>query len=84
MNSANSQPLAMRLLRGLARRVAAVISECRYAHRTMNALRTAPDNYALRPDSAPDTYGEFLYRTSGVLLHEPSASARAHGSFRPR
>jgi hypothetical protein len=32
-----------------------------------------------QPDSAPQTYGEFLFRTSGPLLHEPSATARLSG-----
>jgi hypothetical protein len=83
MNSANGQMPAVGFLKGLARKVAAVIGECRYAQRRMMALRTAPDRYAARPDSAPDTYAEFLYRTSGMLLHEPSARARERGSLRP-
>ncbi len=28
------------------------------------------------PDRVPDTYAEFMYRTSGLLAHEPPARAR--------
>jgi hypothetical protein len=62
---------------GTARKVAAVIAECHHAQHRMIELATAPDRYLFRPDAAPDTYAEFLYRTSGVLRHEPSARARA-------
>jgi hypothetical protein len=64
-------------LRGLARRILAVIAECNYAQRRMVELATAPDRYLFNPDVPPATYDEFLYRTSGVLRHEPSARARA-------
>jgi hypothetical protein len=42
----------------------------------MTELATAPDRYSLNPDRAPDTYAEFLFRTSGLLRHEPPARAR--------
>jgi hypothetical protein len=61
----------------LARRVAAVIREMNDAHRRMTALCTAMDRQMAHPDVAPDTYREFLVRTSGVLIHEPSARRRA-------
>jgi hypothetical protein len=77
MNSANSQALALRPRKGLLRRIADVLAECRYAQNRMAVLRSAPDRYATHPDEAPDTYAEFLFRTSGVLMHEPSARARA-------
>ena len=64
-------------IRGLARRIAAVIAECAYAQRRMAELATAPDRYLFEPDAAPETYAEFMYRTSGLLRHEPSARARA-------
>ena len=61
------------------RRIADIVAECNYAQRRMLALRTSPDAY--RPDrsQAPDDYAEFLFRTSSALLHEPTASGRAHG-----
>ena len=71
-------------MKGLARRIAAVFAECAEAQRRMAMLRSAPDRYAPRPAKAPDTYAEFLFRTSGVLLHEPPASARKDGSLRSR
>jgi hypothetical protein len=64
-------------IRSFARRICAVIAECNYAQRRMAELSTAPDRYLFDPDAAPATYTEFLYRTSGLLQHEPSARARA-------
>lgn len=84
MNSADSRRQRFRRMRGLARKLAAVISECRYAQRRMAVLRTSPDTYSTSPDTAPDTYAEFLFRTSGMLMHEPSAQARSGGATRPR
>ena len=77
-------PAHLRLgrIRGLARRIGAVIAECAYAQRRMAELATAPDRYFFEPDAAPETYAEFLYRTSGVLQHEPSARARARSHAR--
>jgi hypothetical protein len=56
-----------------------IISECRYAQRRMIQLSYAPDRYVPQPGRVPDTYAEFLFRTSGPLAHERSARARAHG-----
>jgi hypothetical protein len=81
MNSANGLSPTHGFLRGLVRKLAAVVEECRYAQRKMAVLRTAPDMYSARPDAAPDTYAEFLFRTSGLLLHEPPARARGRGSL---
>lgn len=64
-------------MRRLAGRVAAAVAECNDAARLMAVLTTAPDHYVFRSDTVPDTYAEFLYRTSGLLVHEPSARARA-------
>lgn len=75
MNQSAQQPVGR--IRRLARGICAVIAECNYAQRRMVELRTAPDRYLFEPDAAPATYAEFLYRTSGVLRHEPSARARA-------
>ena len=61
------------------RRVADLVAECNYAQRRMLALRTAPDAYLIDPDKAPDDYAEFLFRTSTVVLHEPTAAGRGHG-----
>ena len=80
MSSAN----VIRILSRIVRKVAAVIEECWYAQRRLDALRTGPDHYSDRPNAAPDTYAEFMFRTSGVLLHEPSARRRARGALTPR
>jgi hypothetical protein len=40
-------------------------------------VMAAPDRYVFRRASLPDTYEEFLFRTSGPLRHEPPARARA-------
>jgi hypothetical protein len=63
----------------MVRRVADIIAECRYAERRMAALRMSPDSYLMAPQGAPDTFGEFLFRTSGPLLHELSAGRRGTG-----
>jgi hypothetical protein len=60
----------------LARRLLDAIRECNAAQRRMTAISTAPDRYSAHPDAAPDTYAEFLFRTSGLLLHEPPARTR--------
>jgi hypothetical protein len=80
MNSANGQPPALSFLQGLTRKIAAVLAECHYAQRRMAVLRTAPDRQAFQPNVPPDSYAEFLFRTSGVLTREPSADARDHGA----
>ena len=59
--------------------VADFVAECNYAQRRMFALRTAPDLYLANRDKTPDDYAEFLFRTSSTMLHEPTASGRAHG-----
>jgi hypothetical protein len=67
------------VLRAISRRVTAFIAECNDAHRRLAVLRLSPDRYALQPDQAPDTYHEFLFRTSGPLAREPSAAERTLG-----
>jgi hypothetical protein len=67
------------VVRAMARRVAAVIAECNYAQRRMTMRRTSPDRYLVPPRGAPDTYEEFLFRTSGPLPHEPPAAGRSLG-----
>ena len=63
-------------LRRLVGKVAAVVGEMNEAQRRMIVLRTAQDRYLLNSHEGPDTYHEFLARTSGPLLHEPAASRR--------
>ena len=71
-----------RLTAGAARifkRIANVVAECDYAQRRSFAIMTTPDSYLTDRDHAPDTYAEFLFRTSGGLLHEPASAQRTHG-----
>lgn len=65
----------------LLRRVARTISDMNYAQRRVATLNSAPDRVAPDAAKAPDTYAEFLYRTSGLLMHEPSAAHRARGQL---
>jgi hypothetical protein len=60
----------------VAGKLADAVREMNEAQRLMLVLRTATDRYVANPGAAPDTYDEFLARTSGVLLHEPSARKR--------
>jgi hypothetical protein len=66
----------------VAGKVADTVREMNEAQRRMLVLRTATDRYIENPGAAPDTYGEFLARTSGVLLHEPSARRRTRKARR--
>jgi hypothetical protein len=59
------------------RRIAAIVAECDYAQRRLLALRTSPDAYLTDRDQAPEDYPEFLFRTSGLLMHEQAATGRA-------
>jgi hypothetical protein len=74
MNQADQhQPDAFRRI---VRRIGSVLAECAYAQRRMAQLAAAPDRYLPAPDAPPDSYAEFLFRTSGPLRHEPAASHR--------
>jgi len=78
----NQNTTLARLTTGAARifqRIANVVAECDYAQRRWFAIMTTPDSYLTDRDHAPDTYAEFLFRTSGGLLHEPASAQRAHG-----
>jgi hypothetical protein len=59
------------------RRIAAIVAECNYAQQRLLALRTNPDAYLADRDHAPDDYAEFLFRASGMLMHEPTAAGRS-------
>lgn len=65
----------------MLRRLVSVLAEIRYAQRRVAVLAAAPDRHLPNSHRAPSTYAEFLYRASGPLLHEPSASRRARGQF---
>jgi hypothetical protein len=44
-------------------------------------MARACDRYLDRPGQPPQTYGEFLARTAGPLLHGPSAATRRAGQM---
>ncbi len=67
------------VIRGLARRIAAVVAECRHAQRRMAVLHASPERYLPHAGCAPGTYQEFLFWTSGLLAHEPTAASRLAG-----
>ena len=62
-------------------RVLAVVADLNRAQRRATVLSLACDRYLDRPGQPPQTYGEFLARTAGPLLHEPSAAARRAGQM---
>jgi hypothetical protein len=66
-----------RSIRRVALKVREIVAECAYAQRRMADLASAPDRYLFDQDAAPDTYAEFLFRTSAGLRHEPPARCRA-------
>jgi len=77
-----AKPATVRTALGrLGQRVAMIIAECNYAQQRVATLRMTPDAYLDNRDKAPADYAEFLFRTSGALLHEPGAARRANGQF---
>ena len=71
---------AARSVRQITRRLLALLSDWAYAQRKLAELRLAPEQYVLKTNLPPRDYAEFLYRTSGVLRHEPPARARTRCS----
>jgi hypothetical protein len=69
-------------VRHAAGKLADAVREMNEAQRLMLVLRNAPDRYVADPGATPDTYDEFLARTYGPLLHEPSARRRSRGARR--
>jgi hypothetical protein len=63
-------------VRRVAGKLADTVREMNEAQRLMLVMRTATDRYVEGPHAAPDTYDEFLARTSGLLRHEPPARKR--------
>ena len=68
-------------VRGAARRIAVAITEMNQAQRKIAVLGASPDRYLPGGAKAPDTYAEFLFRTSGPLLREPAADRRRRGEL---
>ncbi len=67
-------------VRRAARAVADTIAECNRAQRRMAEIQLSPDRFMLDGGAKPpDDYAEFLFRTSGLLAHEPPADKRFSG-----
>ncbi|HEX5190562.1 MAG TPA: hypothetical protein VFW16_13530 [Streptosporangiaceae bacterium] len=64
---------------GAMKRLVELIRELNYWQRRAAILSMAPDRYLPHPDRAPESFSEFLARTSGPLLREPSFKARLAG-----
>jgi hypothetical protein len=62
-----------------ARRFGSVIAEVHRQQQRLTKIYQSTDHYLPNSDAAPATYSEFLARTRGALLHEPSARARLAG-----
>jgi hypothetical protein len=61
------------------RRIIRFLRELDYWQRRTAVLAMAPDRFISDPGTPPETYREFLARTSGPLLREPSFKARLAG-----
>ena len=70
---------AARALRRLALEVAECARELNYWQRRATVLSLAPDRFSMKSNQPPDTYEEFLARTSGPLIREPSLRERQGG-----
>jgi hypothetical protein len=71
-----------RLMLAVARlivRIGSAIAEMNYHQQRHSAIRQSLDRYIENPFQAPETYAEFLLRTSGPLRREPSARQRMSG-----
>lgn len=62
-----------------AGRFGSVIAEMHRQQQRLHKINQSIDHYLPNSDAPPETYSEFLARTRGVLLHEPSARARLAG-----
>jgi len=70
---------AARALRRLAHEVAECARELNYWQRRATVLSMAPDRFSMKSNQPPDTYEEFLARTTGPLIREPSLRDRQGG-----
>ena len=70
--------IAAALLRA-ARRFGSVMAEMHRDQQRLAKIYQSIDRYIPNSDAPPQTYSEFLARTRGALLHEPSARARLAG-----
>jgi hypothetical protein len=70
---------AARALRRLTHEVAESARELNYWQRRATVLSMAPDRFLPKSNQPPDTYEEFLARTAGPMIREPSLRQRQRG-----
>ncbi len=70
---------AVRAVLRAARRLGSAIAGMHRQQQRLTIIHASADSYLISPDIPPETYAEFLARTRGPLLHEPSARARLAG-----
>jgi hypothetical protein len=66
-------------IRRIAHRVSRTVADVSYAQRRVMVLTGAADRWVPDRGKMPETYAEFMFRTSGPLLREPTARHRARG-----
>jgi hypothetical protein len=66
------------ILRALGR-FGSAFAEFQRQQNRLAAKRLSYDAYMINPVQPPDTYAEFLVRTSGPLRREPNAASRLSG-----
>jgi hypothetical protein len=66
------------MLRALGR-FGGAFAEFQRQQNRLSAVRVSYDAHMINPTAPPDTYAEFLARTSGPLRREPSAKSRLAG-----
>ena len=67
----------------VVRRIGQIIAECNEAQRRLTYRRLAYDSYLPEPDATPDTYAEFLLRTSGPSRQRAVGPPAARGPRYP-
>jgi hypothetical protein len=75
----NGAQRAGQALRRATSRLTDLVGQLGYGQRRATVLFLAVDRYHTGSGRPPDTYGEFLARTSGPLIREPPARARLTG-----
>ena len=61
------------------RRFGSLIAEVNRQQQRLYKINQSIDHYLPNRNAPPETYREFLTRTRGTLLHEPTARARLAG-----
>ena len=68
-----------RAMLGALGRFGGAFAEFQRQQNRLNAVKLSYDAHMINPTAPPDTYAEFLARTSGPLRREPSARSRLAG-----